>query len=343
MRSPDRLPALALLALAAASCASPPGPPPGPSRVPEGPASPEAPGGGDDRPVLDLSLHPAPEPPPPDPRGLFPEGEDPVLATVDGEAIRGSAVARTLFRYDPARGLEILGQILDARIVEADAAARGIVLPPGVVEALAEQEVRRKEAEIRVQYGAGTTLEGYLGERFGIPLADYRRDTEALVRLQALRDRLVRYEALREDRIRIRVLVLADEGAARDAARRLREGADFVALARQVSLAPADDLPSYRREDVRPGALADELFAMAPGEISRPVRVARDGREVYEVFKVVERLAARDLPWSAAAEEVERGLKARPLATREYLQWARRARERHAVAILLAEPAAEPR
>ena len=330
-----------LLALAAAlstaACAAAADPVPYssvPGPAPSPPAAPSA-----DPPVLDLSAQPEPPAPPADARGLVPPGEDPVVASVDGIEVRAGEVSRFLFRYDPARALSVLNQILDARILEADAAARGVTLPAGEVEARTSGQLKDRETEIRVQYGPGTTLEQYLADRFGFTLEGYRRDLAALARLQALRDRLVRYESMGEERIRIRVLVLPDEAAARDAARRLREGADFSVLARAVSLAPADELPSYRRDEVAPPALAEELFSLEPGAVSRPVRVAREGREVYEVFKVVERLPARALPWAAAAEEVERGLKVRAVTPAEYLQWARRARERHGVKVLLEEPA----
>ncbi len=277
---------------------------------------------------------------PEEPRGLPPAGDDPAVAVVDGVPVRASEVARFLFRFDPARALEGLNQILDERILEAEASALGIVLPPGEVEARTEEQVRARETEIRVQYGPGMRLDEYLRERFGFTVDSFRRDTAALVRLQALRDRAVRYEASRRDRIRIRVLVLADEAAAREAAASLREGADFASLARRVSLAPAEDLPPYAREDIRPPELAEELFSLDPGSVSRPVRVARDGRELFEVFKVVERTAGREVPWAEAAGEIERGLKERPVAPPEYLQWARGARERHGVKVLLEEPAA---
>jgi len=288
-----------------------------------------------------VSRGPASDPHPLEPRGVLPAGEDPVVAEIDGSPVRAGEVARFLFRYDPARALDVLNQILDARILEADAASRAITLPPGEIEARTEEQVRRQEQEIRVQYGPATTLEDYLQDRFGFSVAAYRADLAVLVRLQALRDRLVRYEALREDRIRIRVLVLKDEASARDAARRLREGADFTTLAKQVSLAPATDLPSYRRDEVEPPELAEELFSMQPGSVSRPVRVAREGRELFQVFKVVERNAPRDLPWAAVAEEVERDLKVRPVVPAEYLQWARRARERHGLKVHLEAPGAD--
>ncbi len=336
VRAPFPLPAALLPALLLAACASGPGIPPPASPPQGGPRGP-------DRPVLDLQGAAPTEPPPPEaePRGRIPAGEDPVVAEVGGVPVRASEVARFLFRYDAGRALECLNQILDARILEADAAARGIAASREEVLARVEAEVRAREQETRVQYGPGVTLDAFLRERYGFTLEAYRRDLEVLMRLQCLKDRLVRYEAALEERIRIRVLVVATEEEARDAERRLRGGADFTALARQVSLVAAEDLPSYRREDIRPAELAEELFSMAPGGISRPVRVARDGKELFEVFKVVDRSPARNAPWAALAPEIEKGLRDRPVGVPEYLQWAQQARRRHGVKVFLEEPAAE--
>jgi len=330
-----RAPASLLLALLAVpACASDGTPDPAASPGPSAP---------DERPVLDLAAAAPTAVPPPaaEPLGRVPEGDDPKVADVDGVGVRASEVSRFLFRYDPGRALECLNQILDARILEADAAERGIAVSPEEVEARVEAEMRSREREIRVQFGPGVDMGTWLRERFGLSLAAYRADLAVLMRLQGLKERVVRYEAAREDRIRIRVLFVADEAAARDAARRLRDGADFTALAKQVSLVAVDDLPSYRREEIENAELAEELFAMGPGEISRPVRVTQGGKEIFQVYKVVEKSAARDLPWSALAAEIEKGLRERPVGLPEYVQWARRARERHGVKILLEDPEAK--
>ena len=339
MRHLPALPGLLLLAACASSTPLPGvGLPPGARQVPGAPPAPGVPT--DTRPALDLAGSPPPPAAGAEPRGALPEGDDPVVAEVDGQPLRASEVARFLFRYDPGRALEALGQILDARILDADAAAAGVALPAGEVEARAAEEFRRREDEVRVQFGPGVTLEEYLRERFGFTAEAYRKDVTALVRLQALRDRLVRFDAMKEERVRVRLLVTRTEEEARDAAGRLRAGADFAAVARQVSLAPPEDLPPFAREEIHPPALSEELFALAPGEVSRPVRIAADGKEIFQVFKVIERRAARSGAWAEVAEEVERGLKERPVLPAEYLQWARRARERHGVRVLLEEPAA---
>jgi parvulin-like peptidyl-prolyl isomerase len=325
-------------ALPASACAADRAPPPF-----TGEAAPAGGTGGavDDRPVLDLGPAAGAAVPAsaPGPGGLLAAGDDPSVAEVDGVPVRASEVARALFRFDTGRAHDVLNQVLESRIIEADAAALGVAVPREEIAVRVEEEFRARQTEIRVQYGPEVTLEGFLRERYGATPASFRRDLEDLVRLASLRDRLVRFEATREDRIRIRVMVLPDEASARDAARRLREGADFTALARQVSLAPPQDLPSFRREEIRPPELAEELFAMAAGEISRPVRVARDGKQVFEVFKVVERSPARDLPWADLAKEVEKGIRERPVGIPEYLLWAGRARERHGVKFHLEPPA----
>jgi len=350
VRAPANVPAnvpansrrLLPLAVLLAACSSGPGVPYAGEDLARSPSSP---GGApaDERPVLDLQGA-APTAAPPaeaDPRGRIPAGEDPVVAEVAGVPVRASEVARFLFRYDAGRALECLNQIIDARIMEADAAERGLSAPPEEVTARVEVEVRAREQETRVQFGPGVSLDAWLREHFGFTLESYRRDLAVLMRLQCLKDRLVRFEAAREERIRIRVLVVGTEEEARDAQRRLRDGADFSALARQVSLVAPEDLPTYRREEIRPPELAEELFAMPPGGISRPVRVAKGGKELFEVFKVVERTPARDAAWPELAKEIEKGIRDRPVGVAEYLQWARRARQRHGVKVFLEEPAAE--
>jgi parvulin-like peptidyl-prolyl isomerase len=297
-------------------------------------------GAADDRPVLDLAAGSAPLPSAlEDPRGLAPEGPDPALATVDGVEVHASEVTRYLLRFNPVPAVEAMNQLLDDQMLEADAAAAGLVLPTGEIEARTEEEVRNREKDIRIQFGPEVSLERYLRDRFGTTVDVFRRETAGLVRRAALRDRLARWEAMREDSVQFRVLVTDSEEKARDAAASLRAGADFLTLAKRVSVAPIEEMPPYRRREIPLPALSDEIFAMSSGEISRPVRIPQEGKDFYWVFKIVEKRPGRDVPYTAAAAEIEKGLAARPLSAAERLQWGRRARERHGVKIHLVEQA----
>ncbi|MHC4821286.1 MAG: peptidylprolyl isomerase [Planctomycetota bacterium] len=336
--SPSRAFILLLLVLTTVACA---GPDP---ILPEAPYEPTSAGSGGDRsdvPVLDLSagtdsmgggIEEA--------RGSIPAGENPVVAEVDGRPVTAADVARFLFQFAPERALDGLNQLVDGHVLEADAKAAGVTLPAGEVEARVSRELDDRETDLRVQFGPTMTLERYVTERFGVTVEAYRRQVAQLVRLQALRDRLVRLEQMKEDRIRIRVLVVDSEEKAREAARRLREGADFTSVARQVSLVQPTELPSYTRTDIEPEALSTELFGLGVGGVSRPVKVSRGDRDLYEVFKVVGMTRARNAPWSEVSGEIERGVREKPVTTAEYLQWARTARERHGVVIHLVEDGA---
>lgn len=327
-----RTPLLALaLALSASACS-------GPDPIRYSTDGPGPRGAPDDRPVLDLGNTTTPLPSSAEePRGRAPEGPNPVLATVDGTEVRAEEVARYLFRYNPEPAVEALQQLLEDRMLEGDAGALGVTLPEGEVEARTEEEVRNREKDIRIQFGPDVTLDRYLHEKFGIDRESFRREIAGLVRRWALRDRLARWEALREDSLRMRILITDTEEKARDAAASLRAGADFASVARQVSVVPPDELPPYRRAEIEPAALSEELFAMAPGDVSRPVRMPREGKELFWVFKIVERKEGRDVPYSQVAAEIEKGLSARPVGAAERRQWARRARERHGVKLFLEE------
>jgi hypothetical protein len=73
------------------------------------------------------------------------------------------------------------------------------------------------------------------------------------------------------------------------------------------------------------------LLGLEPGQVSAPQSLVEDGRTVWQVFRLVARLPARDVPYAEAAEEIEKGLARRPRETWEYEEWAQRARARHRI------------
>jgi parvulin-like peptidyl-prolyl isomerase len=97
------------------------------------------------------------------------------------------------------------------------------------------------------------------------------------------------------EQVHARQIVVDDEAAAQDVLASLRQGADFVALARErsVDVATRDnggDLGWFPRGLVAP-ELEDAAFALQPGEFSDSIPLA--GR--YHVIQVVERDPARAL------------------------------------------------
>jgi parvulin-like peptidyl-prolyl isomerase len=259
---------------------------------------------------------------------------DVVVARVEKDAIRRSDIGEFMIRFFRDQANQALNHLVDERIIEREVKTHGIGMPTGEVARAVDQELERRENEVKVQFGAETTLESYLEERYGSKLDEHRTNLERLYEVRLLRDRVIRFQQIREDRVEARDAVFATLAEARKAAASIRAGADLETIAKDKGLRPDVVLPPTPRDALDPPELAAAVFALEEGQVSEPIAVEEGDRTVYHVFKVVRRMPARDLTWEQAREEVEKGLAERPLRQYEHLQWARQMRERYGVEIL---------
>lgn len=113
-------------------------------------------------------------------------------------------------------------------------------------------------------------------------------------------------------KIRARHIVVASRAEAETAQRRLREGADFAALARELNI---DDTRTGGGDLgwVPRGVMVREfetaLFALAPGETSGPVRT----RFGFHIIRAEESAAERTLPFTQVREIIRKRLAAQHL------------------------------
>jgi hypothetical protein len=259
---------------------------------------------------------------------------DLALARVGGEEIRRSDLGEFVVRYFREQATEGLTHLIDERMIEAEARALGVVVPPTRIEEEVAAELARREERIRVEYGPAVSLSEYLAERYGTTPEGHRRDLGRLVRIRMLRDRVVRYRQLLEERIELRDAVFADATTARKAAEAARRGADLGRLAADRGVRERVALPPVTRDGISPPELAEMLFGLSSGEVTDPVAITEDGSTLYHVFKLVDRSPAARAGWAEVREAVEADLAERPLETQEYLEWSRRMRERYQVEIL---------
>jgi len=116
-----------------------------------------------------------------------------------------------------------------------------------------------------------------------------------------------RMQVIEPERVRVRQMLLDTEAEARAAERRLRRGADFVELSRQVSRAPnAQDGGSLGviGKGTLPVDLEDVVFALRPGKYSQPVRSPAG----FHIFQVLEKIPAGHPQRSEVEREVRREL-----------------------------------
>jgi hypothetical protein len=139
-------------------------------------------------------------------------------------------------------------------------------------------------------------------------------------------------ELRRPERLVLGQLLLPDRTLAAEAARALREGGEFAAVATAMSDRPGVVYGGYTEDVLRqdlPPEFRDLLFTLAPGEVSG-VLEADYG---FHLFHVLERRPEEVLPFERAAEAARRVLE-RQHADREIEDMLARARERYPVEIL---------
>jgi parvulin-like peptidyl-prolyl isomerase len=112
-----------------------------------------------------------------------------------------------------------------------------------------------------------------------------------------------RAEFQRPERVKLRQILTEDRRTADKAFRELSGGADFAALARQISRDPSAASGGYQGELSRadlPPAFVDLIFSLKPGEVSRVVPADYG----FHIFQVTERLPAEVAPLEQVRSEV---------------------------------------
>lgn len=230
-------------------------------------------------------------------------------ALVDGNRIEWSDLTAPL--AEAAGGL-ILEEVVLDRTLESECARRALTVDPAAIEAerdllakalTAAASVPQSEAETllaRVRVSRG------LGEHRFASLLKRNAMLRALVRSGQVEERVpdVTDEDLRQayalkygPRARARLILVRQESAATDAARRVRGDGRapeaFADVAASVSVDPSAArgglLDPFSLDDADyPVAIRRVLAQLKPGEISDPIAVAWSGHDGYAIVKLEE-------------------------------------------------------
>lgn len=209
-------------------------------------------------------------------------GPDVVAKIGDGELRYPefeSYLERTLGEPGGALASDVLSrlfdQFVDERLLTRLAVERGLV-PAGSDGRAAAEALLAKEAGAAAD---DASIAGY-----------YREHAE---------------EFVRPERVRLRQILVEDRATAERARREIAAGADFVAVARRVSIEPAaargGDQGELAREELPP-AFADVIFALADGEVSAVVPADYG----FHLFQVVRHIPAATVTLAEAGAEIRR-------------------------------------
>lgn len=276
-------------------------------------------------------------PPERDPwRGGAPPAAE-TVGWIDEQPVTYGDVARYLRTKEPeafARGLE--GLVIE-RVTLGEAGPMGVTVPRALVDRETSRRVAAWEKNIRAaaleQTGEEVDPALWLQRVAGASLAELRTWVEHHTEVELIQDRLVRYEALTSARVEVSLILLEDEGRARELLPEARRG-DFAALAKAESVHPTaaegGRIPGLLLPmDIADPAVRDALFRAKEGEILGPFSTRSDAKAYYEIYRVDATLPPRKGSYADLAKDIARDLETRPVPVAEYERWRTRVLVRH--------------
>lgn len=264
-------------------------------------------------------------------------GGDPVLAVVEGEEVRAEDLLPFQFLTRTEQVFAALEQEVRRRLLVREATRLGVTVPRAELDRKVAEVLKAQDDDYRLQAGPDRAFEAYIQDRYGIAPSVYRRCVEAQVLDELMLARVVRYDLRLRTRLEVRVLVVDDVDVAREVMDELAEGANFAALAKQVSVDASKNrgglFPPIGEDCPHP--LLEGAKDLAEKEVSDVATVVRGKTRLFRLLKLERRHAADPRPYAEQAAEIESELAERPLDPFEALEWDRRARDRYRIEVRL--------
>jgi hypothetical protein len=256
--------------------------------------------------------------PEPGPEILLPDAaaSDDEVARVGDVVLRKSHAYTRLFTADPKLALTAVDLLVFDVLVARHAREFGIRLAAARVAELATAEEQQVRQQVRRELGTELDFAGYVRRIFGMRLEDWQQVTRLRTAQRLYQGYVIRFLAMREDRVVVRYVVHKDEQVARDVAEKVREGADFATLALRWSedgyRRDGGLLPAFSRGFPHP--VAETAFTLQKGQVSAPFKAKVGEDERWFVVYCLDRLPGRDVAFAQVRDEIDRDLALRPLA-----------------------------
>jgi parvulin-like peptidyl-prolyl isomerase len=244
----------------------------------------------------------------------------PSAASTD-DAVADRHVYDRLLEEDPNAARLLIERIKLDSLVARAAQAWGVTVDDAVLAALvAEQEQQRRGEIEKLQPRRPTAFADHLYRTAGMTLAEYQQWLRTNLARNLYRGYVLRYAALRADRVEVRYIAHSDPSVLEDIATRVRQGADFATLAiRHTEDDNRQDgglLPPFGRGFDHP--VAEAAFELQPGELSPVFSRQADGSTRHYLVYCLRRIEGRDVPFAAVRDEIHRDSLSRDLKGAEY-------------------------
>ncbi len=263
--------------------------------------------------------------PPPFADGLGPEILLPEAASTDAEVGRiGDLVLRRSHAYarllsaNPKLALLAVDLLVFDVLVARHAQQFGIEVSEARVEELASAEETQLREQVEGELG-GMKFADYVWRQFGMREDDWRRTVRLQTAQRLYQGYVLRYLALREDRVQVRFLVHKDRSVAQEVVDKVRVGADFATLAlrwsEDASRREGGLLPPFGEGFEHPAAR--HAFELEAGEVCAPFEAMWGGERRGFVVYCLEHRPGRDVAFEEVRAEIDADLERQPVTPLE--------------------------
>lgn len=255
----------------------------------------------------------------------FPAGGDRVVATMGEDALHRSQVFEYMLATMPDQVRASIAVLVGNRHLAAECAEHGITVPESEINRWYTARLSVLAERAKLEYGKDTTIERYLTLTRAQSPTEFERVEKNRERARRLMERAIRFRAMLEDRVELRIISLTDRGLALQVREQLDRGADFATLAKERSVHPSAERGGQMypvwREALNP-TLQGPAFTLPVGSISDVLHTRDDaGRDRFQIVKVLKRHKGRRLRYADVEDEIASGLQKTPLSQDEYLMW----------------------
>lgn len=271
------------------------------------------------------------------PEILLPKADSPdaQVAKVGDLVLRQSHAYARLLSAHPKLALSAVDLLVFDVLVARHAEQYGVRLSEERVEQLAMREERELRRQVKEEL-EGVTFQDYIWRLFGMREQDWQVALRLRTAQRLYQGYVLRYLALREDRVQVRFLVHKDKAIAQEVYDKVRVGADFATLAlrysEDASRREGGLLPAFGRGFQHPAAT--HAFDLKEGEVCVPFEASWGGEPRWFTVYCLSHKKGRDVPFEAVRKEIDADLESSPvtpLETTAYtLRW-RNAEERKAM------------
>lgn len=244
---------------------------------------------------------------------------DTEVARVGDVVLKKSDAFTRLQTAHPKLALDAIDLLVFDVLVAKHAQEFGIRVDAARVEELAAAEEKQVRQQVASELGADVDLETYVWRLMGMPLRDWQSTLRIRTAQRLYQGYVIRYLALREDRVQVRFLVHKDKKVAQEVVDKVRAGADFATLALRWSEDPSRRdgglLPAFGPGFKHP--VAEVAFTLQRGEVSAPFEASfGDGKRWFAVY-CLDRVPGRAVTFAAVRDEIDKDLADRPLSPLE--------------------------